>query len=152
MDLSHIPLPLLSFSWVFFISSMLILQMANTMNRNNNNNRDNNGENNLNVNPPAPPPPTLEQVLVMQAQMLQTMQQTMVNMQAAQPQAPPLPPRDRRGDFQRSKPPTFSQAVELMDADDCLKSIEKKLQVMQCNNIEKVLLPSHQLSGPPADW
>jgi hypothetical protein len=28
-----------------------------------------------------PPPPTLEQVLIMQAQMLQTMQETMANMQ-----------------------------------------------------------------------
>jgi hypothetical protein len=39
-----------------------------------------------------------------------------------------------------------------MDADDCLKSVEKKLQVVQCNNHEKVLLASHQLSGPAADW
>jgi hypothetical protein len=73
MDLSPIPLPLLSFSWVFFISSMLILQMANTRNcnnNNNNNNGDNNEENNQNVNPLPPPLPTLEQVLVMQAQML----------------------------------------------------------------------------------
>jgi hypothetical protein len=31
--------------------------------------------------------------------MLQNMQQTMVNMQAAQPQAPPLPSRDRLGYF-----------------------------------------------------
>jgi hypothetical protein len=31
-------------------------------------------------------------------------------------------------------------------------SIEKKLQVVQCNNHEKVLLSSHQLSGPVADW
>jgi hypothetical protein len=46
--------------------------MANTRNRgaNENNNNDNN----------PPPPPTLEQVLIMQAQMLQTMQQTMANM------------------------------------------------------------------------
>jgi hypothetical protein len=79
---------------------MLILQMANTRNHNNNNNNgDNNRENNQNVNLPPPPPPTLEQVLAMQAQMLQTMQQTMVNMQAAEPQAPPLPSRDRFGDF-----------------------------------------------------
>jgi hypothetical protein len=85
MDLSPIPLPLLSFSWVFFISSTLIPRMANTRNRNNNHNGDNNGENNQNVNPPPPPLPTLEQVLAIQAQMLQTMQQTMVNMQAAQP-------------------------------------------------------------------
>jgi hypothetical protein len=72
MDLSPIPLPFLPFSCVFFISSPLIVQMANTRNRNNNNNGDNNGENNQNVNPPPPPLPTLEQVLVMQEQMLQT--------------------------------------------------------------------------------
>jgi hypothetical protein len=42
----------------------------------------------------------------------------MVNMQATQPQAPPPPLRDRLQDFQRTKPPTFSHAVEPMDADD----------------------------------
>jgi hypothetical protein len=42
--------------------------------------------------------------------------------------------------------------VELMDADDWLKSVEKKLQMVQCNNREKVPLASHQLSGPTADW
>jgi hypothetical protein len=58
--------------------------MANTHNRNNNA-----YENNVNCfanNPP--PPPTLEQVLIMQAQMLQTMQQTMANMQQAQGHQP----------------------------------------------------------------
>jgi hypothetical protein len=39
-----------------------------------------------------------------------------------------------------------------MDVDDWLKTIEKKLQVVQCNNREKVLLASHQLVGPAADW
>jgi hypothetical protein len=75
--------------------------------------------------------------------MLQTMQQTMVNMQATQPQAPPPSLRDRFGDFQCTKPPTFSHAVELIDANDWLKSIEKKLQVVQGNNHKKVLLASH---------
>jgi hypothetical protein len=50
-------------------------QIANTHNRVSNENNDNN------ANPP--PPPTLEQVLIMQDQMLQTMQQTMANMQQA---------------------------------------------------------------------
>jgi hypothetical protein len=125
--------------------------MANTRNYNNNSNGDNNGENNQNVKPPPPSPPTLEQVLVMQAQMLQTMQQTMVSMQPAQPQAPPPPSSDRLGDFQHTKPPTFSHVVEPMDADDWLKSVEK-LQVVQCNNHEKVLLASQHLSSPTADW
>jgi hypothetical protein len=33
-----------------------------------------------------------------------------------------------------------------------LKTIEKKLQVVQCNNHEKVLFASHQLEGPTTDW
>jgi hypothetical protein len=82
--------------------------------------------------------------------MLQTMQQTLLNLHA-QPQAPP-PSRDRLRDFQCTKPPTFSYAMEPMGADDWLKSVGKKLQVVQCNNHEKVLLASHQLSVPAVDW
>jgi hypothetical protein len=43
-----------------------------------------NENNDDNANPP--PPSTLEYVLIMQAQMLQTMQRTMANMQQAQVQ------------------------------------------------------------------
>jgi hypothetical protein len=110
--------------------------MANTKNHVASNNAENNGENNnQDTNPPPPPPLTPEQVLAMQAQMLQTMQQTMVNLHAP-PQAP-LPPRDRLGDFQCTKRPIFSYVVELMNADDWLKSVEKKLQVVQCNNVRR---------------
>jgi hypothetical protein len=57
-------------------------------------------ENNNNANNP-PPPPTLEQVSIMQAQMLQTMQQTMANMQQAQGHQPAPQPqqRDKLGEF-----------------------------------------------------
>jgi hypothetical protein len=115
--------------------------MANTPNRTAN---ENNNAANL------PPPPTLEQVLIMQAQMLQTMQQTMANMQQAQGHQPSPQPqqRDKLGEFQRTKPPTLSHSVEPMDADDWLKTIVKKLQVVQCNNREKVLFASHQRMGP----
>jgi hypothetical protein len=118
--------------------------MVNTRNRNAN--AENNDAENNNV---ANPPPTRLQVLIMQAQMFQTMQQTKINMQNAQHQAPP---RDRLGDFQHTKSPTFSHSVEPMDANDWLKTVEKKLQVVQCNNREKVLLALHQLTGPTADW
>jgi hypothetical protein len=121
--------------------------MANTHNHGTNENNNNN-----NANPP--PAPTLEQVLIMQAQMLQTMQQTMDSMQQAQGHQPvPQPqPRDKLEEFQRTKPSTFSHSIEPMDADDWLKTIEKKLQVVQCNNREKVLFASHQLEGPAVDW
>jgi hypothetical protein len=42
--------------------------------------------------------------------------------------------------------------MEPLDADDWLKIVERKLQVVQCHNREKVLLASHQLIGPTADW
>jgi hypothetical protein len=72
--------------------------MANTRNRVAANNAENNGENNnQDANLPPPPPLTFEQVLAMQAQILQTMQQTMVNLHT-QLQAPP-PPSHRLRDF-----------------------------------------------------
>jgi hypothetical protein len=74
MDLSLFLYPCYHF-WVLFISSMFILQMVNTRNHAANNNVQSNGENNNNdANPPPPPLSTFEQVLSMQAQMLQTMQ------------------------------------------------------------------------------
>jgi hypothetical protein len=75
----------------------------------------------------------------------------MVNMQNAQPQASPPPPRDRLGNFQCTKPPTFSHSVEPIDIDGWLKTVERKLQVVKCNYREKVLLASHQLIRPAAD-
>jgi hypothetical protein len=95
--------------------------MANTHNRSANEN------NNNNANPPRPP--TLEQVLIMQAHMLQTTQQTTANMQQAQGHqlAPQPQPQDKLGEFQRTKPPTFSHSIKPLDADDWLKTIKKKL-------------------------
>jgi hypothetical protein len=73
LPLSFSPLPPLF--WVFFNSSILILEMVNTRNRVAANNAKNNGESNhQEANPPPPPPLTLEQVLAMRAQILQTMQ------------------------------------------------------------------------------
>jgi hypothetical protein len=73
------------------------------------------------------------------------MQQTMDNMHQGQghQQTPQPHPCDNLGEFQRTKPSTFSHLVEPMDVDGCLKTIEKKLQVMQCNNREMVLFASH---------
>jgi hypothetical protein len=131
---SLVPSP---FSFYVLILSHIssILQMVNIKNQHASANNENN----------PPPLPTLEQVLLMQAQMLQTMQQTMTNMHQVQghQHAPQPHPCDKLGEFQRTKPPTFSHSIEPMDADDWLKAIEKKLQVVQCNIREMVLFPSH---------
>jgi hypothetical protein len=39
-----------------------------------------------------------------------------------------------------------------MEAEDCLKSIEKKLEIAQCTDQEKVLFAAHQLFGTAAEW
>jgi hypothetical protein len=39
-----------------------------------------------------------------------------------------------------------------MEAEDWLKSIEKKLEIAQCTDQEKVLFATHQLFGTNAKW
>jgi hypothetical protein len=50
------------------------------------------------------------------------------------------------------KPPTFSNSVDPLQADDWQKSIDKMLNIAQCSNREKVLYASGRLTGPAADW
>jgi hypothetical protein len=51
-----------------------------------------------------------------------------------------------------TRPTNFSQAKDPMKAKDWLKSIEKKLEIAQCNDHEKVLFAAHQLFGIATDW
>jgi hypothetical protein len=39
-----------------------------------------------------------------------------------------------------------------MEDEDWLKSIEKKLEIAQCTDQEKVLFAAHQLFGTAAEW
>jgi predicted alpha/beta hydrolase family esterase len=39
-----------------------------------------------------------------------------------------------------------------MEAEDWLKSIEKKLEIAQCIDKEKVLFVAHQLFGTATEW
>jgi hypothetical protein len=71
---------------------------------------------------------------------LQTLNHLQLNPQVHQQQQPPPPPQSRHGEFLRTRPTTFSQAKDPMEDDDWLKSIEKKLEITQCTDQEKVLL------------
>jgi hypothetical protein len=55
-------------------------------------------------------------------------------------------------EFLRTRPTTFSQAKDPMDAEDWLKGVEKKLVIAQCSDREKVLFAAHQLYGTAANW
>jgi hypothetical protein len=75
------------------------------------------------------------------------------NQQAHQQQAPPPPPPHQYhlAEFLWTRPTTFSQAKDPMEAKDWLKGVEKKLVITQCMDREKVLFAAHQLFGMEAN-
>jgi hypothetical protein len=104
---------------------------------------------------PMPPPLTPEQFFQLQMQMMATLNNTVQALQQihAQPPPPPPPqPRDRRADFLRGHPPTFSHATDPLQADDWLCSVERQLVVAQCDDRERVLYAAGQLRGSTLDW
>src|SRR6187551_578864 len=111
---------------------------------------------NPNPNPPPPPPPlTMEQMMQMQLQLTQQMAQTIALLQQQQQNPPPpphLPPRDKRGEFLKGRPPTFTRASDPLQAEDWLKAVERQLDIAQCDDREKVLYAGGQLQGPALDW
>jgi hypothetical protein len=100
--------------------------------------------------------PQIEQLIATQNQLMQVVLQTLnhlqPNPQDHQQQPPPPPPQSRLGKFLRTHPTTFSQAKDPMEAEDWLKSIEKKVEIAQCTGPEKVLFTAHQLFGTAVEW
>jgi hypothetical protein len=86
------------------------------------------------------------------------LQQTLNNMQPNQQahlqQAPPPPPQHQSdlAEFLQTRPTTFSQAKDPMEAEDWFKEVEKKLVIAQCTDHERVLFAAHQLFGTAANW
>jgi hypothetical protein len=97
-------------------------------------------------------------VLTAQMQLIQNLTATIQNLQAQQNQLPqlgpppPPPSVNKHREFMSHHPPTYSHLVDPLDADDCLKTINKKLNITQCNDREKVLYASGRLEGAAADW
>ena len=88
---------------------------------------------------PPPPPPTIEQLLAIQTQLMQTLVQNQQNQQGGGP------PRDKRGEFLKGRPPVFSHRTDPLEADDWLRAVEKQLNIAQCDDQQKVLYVLGQL-------
>nr|AAN01260.1 Putative retroelement [Oryza sativa Japonica Group]AAP53141.1 retrotransposon protein, putative, Ty3-gypsy subclass [Oryza sativa Japonica Group] len=117
-------------------------QMVNTRsngNGPNNPNNNNNGEN-----------PTLAQVLAQQTQLMNMMMQQFQNQQNQGNNH--APPQNKLAEFLRVRPPVFSSTTNPVEASDWLHAIEKKLDLLQCTDQEKVSFASHQLHGPASEW
>jgi hypothetical protein len=99
----------------------------------------------------------MQQFLAAQTQLLQNLTATVQNLQAQQnqpaPPPPPLPqPRDKHKEFMSHNPPTYSHSSDPLDADDWLKTVTKKLEIVQCTDREMVLYAAGRLTGQAADW
>ena len=97
------------------------------------------------MDPPPPPPPqvTVEQLMGMQAQLMQAMMQRMDNQPAGGPR--PIQVRDKSSEFMKGCPPVFTHTVDPLEVDDWLRDVEKQPNIAQCNDPEKVLYASGQL-------
>jgi len=93
---------------------------------------------------------TVEQLMLMQAQLMQTMMDRLENQPAVIP--PPVQVRDKRREFMKGCPPIFTHASDPLEADDWLRAVEKQLNIAQCNEMEKVLYASRQLQGAAQEW
>nr|ABA95022.1 retrotransposon protein, putative, Ty3-gypsy subclass [Oryza sativa Japonica Group] len=105
----------------------------------NNPNNNNNGEN-----------PTLAQVLAQQTQLMNMMMQQLQNQQNQGNNH--VPPQNKLAEFLHVRPPVFSSTTNPVEAGDWLHAIEKKLDLLQCTDQEKVSFASHQLHGPASEW
>ncbi|XP_066381071.1 uncharacterized protein [Miscanthus floridulus] len=92
----------------------------------------------------------MEQLMGMQAQLMQAMMQCLDNKPVRGP--PPVLVRDKRGEFMKGHPPVFTHASNPLEADDWLRAVEKQLNIAQFNDLEKVLYASGQLQGAAQDW
>jgi hypothetical protein len=101
--------------------------------------------------------PAIQQFLAAQTQLLQNLTATVQSLQAQQnkpatPPPPPPHPRDKHKEFMSHHPPTYSHSSDPLDADDWLKTVTKKLEIVQCTDREMVLYAAGRLTGQAADW
>ena len=105
--------------------------------------------------PPPPPPvrePTLTQLLMMMDERHnQTMTQIIREIgNHVQNQNGPRPQQSHLNDFQRTVPPKFSTATDPLDAEDWIRTMDKKLEIARVQEQDKVAYATHYLEGPPA--
>ena len=74
-------------------------------------------------NPSPSSPPTIEQALMMQTQLLQTIAQSVLNNPHKAPSI------DKRSEFMKGHPPTFSHTSKPLEADDWLTAVERQLDI-----------------------
>jgi hypothetical protein len=113
------------------------------------------GENQFDVPPPPPPPVDLATILDRQNRILELLANAMLtqnNHGNRIGQHTPPSYTHRIADFHRLHPPKFGGSDNPLEADDWLREIEMKLEVVHASERDKVLLAVQQLTGPALAW
>jgi hypothetical protein len=97
--------------------------------------------------PPPPPPVELAQVLANQTLLMEAIFNA-IN----RPRPRVLGMNEKLIEFLRTKPPTFGGSVNPLDADDWLRAILRELEPFHCEDRDKVLLATNQLTGTALAW
>jgi hypothetical protein len=92
--------------------------------------------------PPPPPPVDLAQVLANQTLLMEAKFNAI-----DRPRLRVLGMNEKLIEFLSMKPPTFGGSVNPLDADDWLRAILRELETLNCEDRDKVLLATHQLTG-----
>ena len=97
----------------------------------------------------VPPVPVIDLVQVMHNQTL--LLETLAN-NVLRPRPHGHGMNEKLTDFLRTKPPTFGGSANPLEEDDWLRVIQRKLEPFDCEDRDKVLLASHQLTGTALAW
>lgn len=55
-------------------------------------------------------------------------------------------------DFTNTRPPVFSRADETLEADDWLRTMEQKFNLIHCTKYQKLVFAAQQLRGVAGAW
>jgi hypothetical protein len=94
---------------------------------------------------------SLEQMLATQIELMRVLTKNLVQREV-------LPPHRQPGvetsytDFLAMHPPTFAEAIDLLEVDNWLHIIESKFGLLHYSEIQKTLFAAQQLRGPSSAW
>jgi hypothetical protein len=103
--------------------------------------------------PPPHPPVSLEQLLAIQNELMTLLIQNEACRGAERPQRPRYHDMNTSySEFLVTHPPLFSGGRDPHEADDWLRTIESKFNLLNCIEYQKTLYAAQQLRGPAEAW
>jgi hypothetical protein len=101
--------------------------------------------------PPPPPPVSLEQLLATQNELMRVLMENLVQHEVRLPHRQPGVETSYT-DFLATHSSTFAEATDPLEADNWLRIIESKFELLHYTEIQKTLFAAQQLHGLASAW